>query len=70
MTEVDKIIQQVAQVMSWLRTGKGNEDIRNEMYSAAAKTCLDLAGRIEQLRITDSEEQPASLDKPENAGKE
>lgn len=49
MNEVDKIIQQVTSVSGWLRSGKENANIREEMYSAAAKTCRDLADRIEQL---------------------
>jgi len=49
MNEVDKIIHQLASVMNWLRSGKDEEGIRAEMYSAAAKTCRDLAGRIENL---------------------
>lgn len=56
MTEIDKIIQQATQVMSWLRAGKDNDGIRAEMYSAAAKTCRDMAGRIEQLHGAETEE--------------
>lgn len=49
MNEVDKIIHQLASVMNWMRSGKEDEGIRAEMYSAAAKTCRELANRIEQL---------------------
>lgn len=55
MNEVDKIIHQLANVMNWIRSGKEDEGIRAEMYSAAAKTCRDLAIRIENLSA-DSEE--------------
>jgi hypothetical protein len=55
MNDVDKIIHQLASVMNWLRSGKDDENIRAEMYSAAAKTCRDLACRIENLSA-DSEE--------------
>ena len=56
MNEIDKIIQQVAQIMNWLRSGKENEGIRKEMYSASAKTCRELAERIEQLPTSETEE--------------
>lgn len=49
MNEVDKIIHQLSSVMNWMRSGKDEEGIRTEMYSAAAKTCRELANRIEQL---------------------
>lgn len=54
MNEVDKIIHQLASVMNWLRSGKENEAIRAEMYSAAAKTCMELGERIEQLTAADT----------------
>lgn len=53
MKEFDKIIHQLASVMNWLRSGKENENIRAEMYSAAAKACRDLANRIENLHETE-----------------
>jgi len=53
MNEIDKIIHQLASVMNWLRSGKENENIRTEMYSAAAKACRDLANRIENLPTYD-----------------
>lgn len=56
MNEVDKIIHQLASVMNWLRSGKEDEGIRAEMYSAAAKTCRDLSGRIDQLSTPATEE--------------
>lgn len=56
MHEIDKIINQVAQIMGWLRSGKDNEFIRNEMYTAAAKTCRELAERIEQLPVSETAE--------------
>ena len=52
MNEIDKIIQQMASVTGWLRSGKENENIREEMYSAAVKTCRELAERIEALNST------------------
>ena len=55
MNEVDKIIHQLANVMNWIRSGRDDEGIRAEMYSAAAKTCRDLAGRIENLSATSEE---------------
>lgn len=56
MNEVDKIIHQMASVMGWMRSGKENEGIRDAMYSSAAKTCRDLAERIERLTITTDQE--------------
>lgn len=56
MNEIDNIIHQVAQVMGWLRSGKEIEGIRAEMYSAAAKTCRELAERIEQLPTSETAE--------------
>ncbi len=49
MNEFDKIIRQLSDAMGWIRSAKENEAIRDEMCSAAAKTCRDLAERIEQL---------------------
>ena len=49
MNEVDKIIHQLSSVMNWMRSGKDEEGIRTEMYSAAAKTGRELANHIEQL---------------------
>lgn len=48
MAEMDKIIHQLASVMNWLRTGKEHPAVRAELYSAAAKTCEEIAGRIAQ----------------------
>ena len=56
MNEIDKIIQQVAQVMNWMRSGKDNEGIRKEMYSASVKTCRELAERIEHLPVSEAKE--------------
>ncbi len=56
MNEVDKIIHQLAYVMGWMRSGKESEDIRDAMYSAAAKTCRDLAERLERLTVTTDKE--------------
>lgn len=53
MNEIDKIIHQLASVMNWLRSGKENVYIRDEMYSASAKACRDLANRIENLHETE-----------------
>ena len=50
MNEVDKIINQLSAMTGWLRVGKDNENIRSEMYTAAAKTCRDLCERIEKLQ--------------------
>ena len=55
MNEVDKIIHQLASVMNWMRSGKDDEGIRAEMYSAAAKTCRELANRIDHLSATNEE---------------
>lgn len=55
MQEVDKIIHQLASVMGWMRSGKENEGIRDAMYSAAAKTCRELADRIDQLTTAEQE---------------
>lgn len=55
MNEVDKIIHQMASVMGWMRSGKKSEGIRDAMYSAAAKTCRELADRIENLNTTEKE---------------
>lgn len=49
MSEVDKIMHQLASVMGWMRSGKESEGIRDAMYSSAAKTCRELADRIEKL---------------------
>ena len=56
MNEIDKIIHQLASAMNWLRSGKENEGIRAEMYSAAAKTCRELTERIEQLHASETAE--------------
>lgn len=56
MNEVEKIIHQLASVMNWLRSGKDDEGIRAEMYSAAAKTCRELGNRIDQLSTPNTEE--------------
>lgn len=53
MNEVDKIIQRMSNVTGWMRSGKENENIRHELYSAAAKTCRELADIIEALENTD-----------------
>lgn len=55
MNEVDKIIHQLASVMGWMRSGKENEGIRDAMYSSAAKTCRELADRIDRLTTTEQE---------------
>lgn len=49
MSEVDKIMHQLASVMGWMRSGKESEGIRDAMYTSAAKTCRELADRIEKL---------------------
>lgn len=49
MNEIDKIANQLTTVASWLRTGKDNENIRTEMFSAAEKTTRELLERIQQL---------------------
>ena len=49
MNEVDKIANQLNSVASWLRAGKENENIRQEMYSAAEKTTREQMERIQQL---------------------
>ena len=54
MNEVDKIASQLASVVSWLRAGKENENIRQEMYGAAAKTVRELLVKIEQLQSIES----------------
>lgn len=53
MNEVDKIANQLSSVASWLRAGKENENIRQEMYGAAVKTCRELLAKIEQLQLTE-----------------
>ena len=52
MNEIDKVVNQLANVMNWLRSGKENEDIREAMYSSAAKICRELADRIDNLNTT------------------
>lgn len=47
--EVDKIANQLSSIASWLRAGKENENIRQEMYSAAEKTCREQLERISAL---------------------
>lgn len=49
MNDIDKIANQLNSVASWLRSGKENENIRSEMYSAAEKTTRELLERIQQL---------------------
>ena len=49
MNEVDKIANQLNSVASWLRAGKEDENIRNEMFSAAEKTIRAQLERIQQL---------------------
>lgn len=49
MNEIDKIANLLNSVASWLRTGKENESIRQEMYSAAEKTTREQLERIQQL---------------------
>lgn len=54
MNEIDNIANQLSSVASWLRAGKNNEKIRQEMYTAAAKTCRELLVKIEQLQLTET----------------
>lgn len=55
MNEVDKIVSKLSAVMGWLRSGKEDESIRDEMYSSAAKVCHALADQIERLSATEKE---------------
>ena len=49
MTEIDKVVQQLSRMTSWLHAAKENDNIRAEMFSAAEKTCADVLERIKQL---------------------